>query len=86
MTGDISLAILAAAFAAAFFVVYLDRRHERAAWAKERETLLDRVQARDLPEFKAMTRAVEPVRPPTQEELRQAAIDARLHDDAHGLI
>lgn len=75
-----AFALGAASSGAAFF--FADRMAK-----KERTSLLDRLMARDLGEFKAYEpRPEAPTRKPTDAERRQQEDDARVAELAGGLI
>lgn len=76
----IAFALGAASSGAAFF--FADRTAR-----KDRASLLDRLMARDLTEFKAFEPRPEQTAPkPTSEERRRMEEEARLADEAHGLV
>lgn len=64
----------------------LDQRAQRRDWKAERSQLLDRLMARDLPEFKSYERVPEPAKPLTESERLAEAERDRIAEEAHGLV
>lgn len=64
----------------------LDQRAQRREWKAERSQLLDRLMARDLPEFKSYERVPEAPKPQTDAERVAEAERDRIAEEAHGLV